>query len=380
MDDTLHIVSFDVPYPPDYGGVIDVMYKIKAFSENGARIHLHCFQDQRDEAPELEAYCEKVSYYPRSTRHREHLSRIPYIVNSRRADGLKKAILTDPGPILFEGIHTCHPLADQELRELPKWVRTHNIEHEYYRGLMASERSPIKRRYFQIEAAKLERFERILRHADLILAINPREKDHFEQYAPTVHIPPFHPYENVGAEEEDEGFALYHGKLSVPENERAALYLLNEVFDGSPHELIIAGNGASDGLLGKIEKCPNARYEACHSPKRIENLVQRAHVNILPTFQATGIKLKLLAALFKGRHCVVNGPMVEGTGLEKLCKVGNDPATMRSLVDEAMQEAFSDQLLKERETLLQERFGTEKKAEELLKRPVWTRPLSNPHT
>ena len=28
-DPELNIVSFDVPYPPDYGGVIDVFYKIK---------------------------------------------------------------------------------------------------------------------------------------------------------------------------------------------------------------------------------------------------------------------------------------------------------------------------------------------------------------
>ena len=28
-DKEVHIVSFDVPYPPNYGGVIDVFYKIK---------------------------------------------------------------------------------------------------------------------------------------------------------------------------------------------------------------------------------------------------------------------------------------------------------------------------------------------------------------
>ena len=26
----LHVVSFQVPFPPDYGGVIDVYYKLKA--------------------------------------------------------------------------------------------------------------------------------------------------------------------------------------------------------------------------------------------------------------------------------------------------------------------------------------------------------------
>ena len=26
----INIVSFDIPYPPNYGGIIDVFYKIKA--------------------------------------------------------------------------------------------------------------------------------------------------------------------------------------------------------------------------------------------------------------------------------------------------------------------------------------------------------------
>ncbi|MCX6283192.1 MAG: mannosyltransferase, partial [Bacteroidetes bacterium] len=44
MEQHLHIVSFDIPYPPDYGGVIDVYYKIKTLSEAGVKIHLHCFE------------------------------------------------------------------------------------------------------------------------------------------------------------------------------------------------------------------------------------------------------------------------------------------------------------------------------------------------
>lgn len=380
MASPLHIISFDVPHPPDYGGVIDVMYKIRALRAKGVPIQLHCFRNQRNEAPELGSYCQKVEYYDRRTGHREHLSRSPYIVNSRRSERLKKNILSDPGPILFEGLHTCHLLRDPELRELPKWVRTHNIEHEYYRGLMASSRSQLKRRYYQLEAAKLERFEKVLDHADLILAINPREKSYFERYAPTVHIPPFHPYRDVGPEQADRGFAFYHGKLSVAENERAAFYLLDRVFEGLAHELVIAGDGASKELLKRIEQHPNARYERCKSPERIDTLVQEAHLNVLPTFQATGIKLKLLSALYKGRHCVVNPPMVEGTGLEDLCRVGEGSQEMRSLIQELMGIPFDENALEERKEKLSEKLDPHKNIEQLIKRPELTPILSNPRT
>ena len=42
-DMKLNVVSFDIPYPPDYGGVIDIYYKIKALNSAGIKIHLHCF-------------------------------------------------------------------------------------------------------------------------------------------------------------------------------------------------------------------------------------------------------------------------------------------------------------------------------------------------
>ena len=43
----IHIVTFDIPYPVNYGGVIDVFYKIKALKEAGIKIHLHCFYHKR---------------------------------------------------------------------------------------------------------------------------------------------------------------------------------------------------------------------------------------------------------------------------------------------------------------------------------------------
>lgn len=85
----LHIVSFDIPYPADYGGVIDVFFKIKALYEAGVKIHLHCFEYHRPPAPELDQYCEKVSYYPRKISSRLLFHKLPYIVISRQSDELK---------------------------------------------------------------------------------------------------------------------------------------------------------------------------------------------------------------------------------------------------------------------------------------------------
>ena len=66
-DKHLHIVTHNVPFPANYGGVIDVFQKIKTLHALGVKIYLHCFTyDDRKEQPELNKYCEKVFYYKRN--------------------------------------------------------------------------------------------------------------------------------------------------------------------------------------------------------------------------------------------------------------------------------------------------------------------------
>ena len=67
MEQYLNIIAFNIPWPANYGGIIDVYYKIKALKANGVKIILHCFEYERPHAPILETLCEKVYYYKRNT-------------------------------------------------------------------------------------------------------------------------------------------------------------------------------------------------------------------------------------------------------------------------------------------------------------------------
>ena len=44
----LHVIAFDVPFPADYGGVIDIYYKIKAIHKEGVDIKLHIYNYGRN--------------------------------------------------------------------------------------------------------------------------------------------------------------------------------------------------------------------------------------------------------------------------------------------------------------------------------------------
>ena len=100
-DKHLHIVSFSIPFPANYGGVIDVFYKLVALYKAGIKIHLHCYQYDRGETTELNTYCESVNYYTRKTGFVSQLSFTPYIIESRRSDELLNNLLLDDYPVLF---------------------------------------------------------------------------------------------------------------------------------------------------------------------------------------------------------------------------------------------------------------------------------------
>ncbi|MEY3344163.1 MAG: hypothetical protein RL090_1847, partial [Bacteroidota bacterium] len=102
------------------------------------------------------------------------------------------------------------------------------------------------------------------------------------------------------------------------------------------------------------------------STRQIHDLIRDAQVNILPTFQPTGIKLKLLSALYNGRFAVVNTPMVENTGLEELCHVADDPDETRSVVERLMDTEFSSEEISLREKILGNSFSNDINVQKLL--------------
>lgn len=363
----LHIISFDIPWPADYGGVIDVFYKIKAFAVEGVKIHLHCYEYGRKQAKELEKYCASVHYYNRKTTRQRLLSMKPYIVVTRNSEELINNLLKDNHPILFEGLHSCYYLDDKRLAKRTKIVRTHNIEHEYYLNLARVERDVFKKYYFYNESYKLQRFEKVLMNATGIAAISQNDALHFsEKYRNVNHISAFHPNENVEIKPGKGDFVLYHGSLDVGENNEAVLYLINEVFKDLKIPFVIAGNKPSKELRETVEKYKHITLKSNISTDEIYQLISDAQINILPTFQATGIKLKLLAALYSGRHCIVNSFMVEKTGLEDICTIANTSQEMKEAVKKLFAKQFSETEIEKRKKVLLSGFGNQENIRKLI--------------
>jgi hypothetical protein len=360
---SIHIISFDVPYPANYGGVIDVFYKIKALTEGGLNVHLHCFEYGRSPSEKLSQLCASVTYYKRKKGITHFFSNLPYIVSTRQSKLLLKSLLNDDYPILFEGLHSCYLLNHPLLENRTKFVRSHNIEHDYYTGLAKVENNFFKTIFFSREAKKLKSFQKNLKSASAIFAISHKDTEYLSRYCKyenVFYLPAFHAYNDITVKAGKGNFALYHGNLSVGENNEAALYLVNQIFNSIFFPLIIAGSSPSSELIKAAQNHSNIKVEANAPVERINQLIADAQINILPTFQSTGIKLKLIAALFSGRHCIVNSPMVVETGLENACIIADSPDEMKKMINQLANTTFTEKEIEKRKNILFSGFSNEK--------------------
>ncbi len=345
----LHIISFDIPYPANYGGVIDVFFKAKALTEMGIKVHLHCFQYGREHDPILKDTFHRVDFYKRDISKKHLFKSIPYIVSTRTSESLIENLLKDEYPILMEGLHTSALLDEPRLKTRIRLVRAHNIEHEYYYNLGKAERDVFKKYYFYNEAAKLKRYEKVLNKADRILAISENDKAYFnKEFSRVDHIPAFHPFKEVRSKVGKGDYVLYHGNLSVAENENAVSFLIDEVFNEIEHPLIIAGLNPSKQLKSRVENDPKIKLIINPTDEELQDLIENAHINISITAQKTGLKLKLLNNLYNGRFTLVNDKMLSGSNLDSLCEVANNHVSIKRRIKILFRKEFTTEHIEDR--------------------------------
>ena len=98
----------------------------------------------------------------------------------------------------------------------------------------------------------------------------------------------------------------------------------------------------------------------------MEELISGAQVNILPAFQDSGMKLKLLAALFSGKHCLVNSMMVSDSGLEPLFEHAESAEDMISKTIELIATPFNELEAEKRRSFLNVHYNNSINAERLI--------------
>ncbi|MCE5346781.1 MAG: glycosyltransferase family 1 protein [Bacteroidales bacterium] len=367
MNMNLNIISLNVPYPPDYGGMIDTYYRIHSLHNLGVRVHLHCFEYGRQHSKELESLCETTCYYPRKSGLLRQFSTIPYIVSSRKSEILLDNLIRNDYPILFDGLHSTFFINHPALSNRKKLVRLHNIEHKYYHALADNEKNFLKKGYFLIESAKLKRYEKVLREADYILPISVSDHEYFiNEYHNSICMAPFHPFYELKSLTGTGEYVIFHGDLSVNENYLISDSLISNVFSKIPYKCIIAGKDPPGFIKTHASRYSNILVISNPDNDQMTKLIVNAQIHILPALAANGFKLKLLMALYAGRHCLVNPVVEEYAPVKNLFHVANTNAEILNTIHMLMKEPFTYEMILERQRVLSENFDVRNNAMKLI--------------
>lgn len=355
MSKKLHIISFDVPYPPNYGGVIDVFHKVKALSACNIDIYLHIFKYGRQEQSSLNSYCKEVHYYNRNTSGLNALGLMPYIVKSRKSSELNKNLKKIEAPILLEGLHSTFVLKAKLFSDRKIFVRAHNIEHVYYQHLAKTEGNIFKKLFYWNGSLKLKYYEKVLKNADTIFPLSTAESDYFKhKYGKekVTFLPAFHASTSFHELSKKGYFAFFHGNLGVTDNVNT-VSLLIDIFKPLDYPLVIAGKTSDKKLLSKIDQYKNISFIELNDEEQLFELLHRAHVNILYSQNKAGLKLKLINSLFQSRYVIANNNVTDGSGLEALCKVANTKKEITNQLLKIIDKDFSEEEIASRHELLQ---------------------------
>lgn len=369
MNKFLHIICLDVPLPANYGGAIDQFYKIVWLHQHGVKINLHCFTTARQPQDQLKGYCESVTYYPRKKSIRGLSFGLPYIVSSRQSDALIKNLEKDEHPILMEGVHCTYPLYKNLLPGRKVFVRLHNVEFNYYKNLAKHEFNWFKKIYYYTESLLLKRYEKKIAPLCDFWALSEEDLRIYEQELGckrALFLPAFHAWQEVQSISGRGLFCLYHGNLAVNENEQAVIWLAREVFAKMKLPFVIAGNKPSHHLEQLLERLPNACLVANPSDKELQDLIHKAQVNILPSLNNTGVKLKLLNALFNGRFCVVNEAATAGSHLQHLCVQAETPAAFMNAIQMLYDKNYGEEQTSERKEALEAFYDNSINAQKII--------------
>lgn len=355
LDKCIHIICLDAPSPPDYGGSIDMYYKVKSLAKQGVKIILHYFNYKHNRSAKgLEVYCYKIISYKRKVGISSIVLNKPYIVSSRVNKLLIKNLNSDQHPIIFEGFHCTGVIPYLKLEDRKLIIRVHNDEAVYYNSLAWSEPNLLKKAYYLAESKLLEHYQQKLPEFCIYAFLSGIDQELFEnkyKLQRTHIIPCFLPWQSIKTLEGIGDYGLYHGNLSVAENTKAVIWLIRNVFSKIDYPFIIAGKNAPQTLYTVASRYSNISIVNSPSNLEMQELVRNAHVHIIPSFNQTGVKLKLLNTLFNGRFCITNKNGVQGSSLEEGCLIAESVDEYIEIINALKQVPFT-----QKETALRQEF------------------------
>jgi hypothetical protein len=214
-------------------------------------------------------------------------------------------------------------------------------------------------------------YEKTLIFATHILAISKKDFRHLKNDfgSKVVYINAFHAFDGKSPKEGKGKYILYHGDLSVSDNQKG-VYKIIDHFTRAKLDLplLIAGSKPPNKLIKKIKTLDSVTLIANPTEEKMQHLILNAHINIIYSFNNSGIKLKLIHSLSLGRFCVVNEKIVAGTAFSECCTVfnGSEPDSLNIIMHSLIQKEYKKNEHKLRYEILQTQFSNKENAMKII--------------
>ncbi len=340
-----------------------------ALYDLGVKIHLHCFVDQIPYTidPEVKEMTENVFFYQKKKNPLLYFSGIPFAAAIRDSEALLKNLEKDKAPILFEGLQTTHIIRFLRDHDHKLYLRYHNNEKEYYKGLSVSEKNIFKKIIYKIESLKHSGYQKkLLNKFEAVFCLSEKEYNEVETYsknAQLIHI--FHGNQSVKQLDKKGNYFLFHGDLTTADNKKALIETI-DLFKTLPqYKLLVASDRAGEDIKKRISTIENITLTPIQTTENLHHLLENAHANILISYQNSGTKVKLFNTLYNSRFVIINGNITDDPILTDLCLYGTNMAEIRQHIITSAEKNYD--AAEKRKEILEKTHSDHAKAEEIVK-------------
>lgn len=323
------VVSSDFPYPPNHGGRKDVWDKIMALNNEGNKIDLISTVNEHPEEEYIkyvENLLNNVQIIKRKITLKKFFSWYPLQYTSRIS--LKDVPISgDYDFVILEGDYIL-PVLDNPGINGEIIFRMHNNEIKYFKQLMKSENSLLKKIYFYTESLKFKTlYKKYVSRLKTIWFISKDELENFQSKNKEfkgLFIPPH--VDNIYSKPKVSvnRNVLFVGSLFMTNNIEAVRWYLINIHDSISAEypgyrFYIAGNTRNGSIKWLTNQINKLNYKdniyIYESPESLEDIYSQCSIFVNPMQHGAGIKLKTVEALQKGLAVVTTSVGSEGTGL-----------------------------------------------------------------
>ena len=328
------VICHDIPYPADRGARVDMWRRIKAFASIGVELQLISWfsnPPSPEEVAEMEKYCEKIYLIPFkhtivSFAHRGiDIFAYPLEVTSRIVRGKELSGLFSevrvfaPHAIWVDGIHGGQIGTKlSENLQVPLITRSHNIEHLYYRRLLASTIDLKGRLKRYMSVSHLESYEKkLLKNSAFFYDISADDLKFWQDHGFTNgrYLPPFIEFSEDKSLQANAVYdVVYLGNLHVNNNVAGVIWFITQVIpmirSTLPNiKVLIAGLNPVKKIR---ELCEEQGVNLSINPVSSAEIYKSGRVLINPVLIGSGVSIKSIEMLNYDRAIVSTAQGIAG--------------------------------------------------------------------